>query len=100
MRIPKLRGFKSVKPVVEEVYTSQLDALKAVNIDTAVLFENGLISNPHVFVKLLKKGELKSKKVVILPAASKQAIADLEAVGGTYKQVQRIARQKTLKAEK
>src|SRR5581483_1554906 len=61
MRLPKLRGFKSHRRGVENVYTGQLDKLKIPAIDTAVLFEAGLISSPYAKTKLLLKGELTSK---------------------------------------
>src|SRR6185312_1859065 len=52
-RLPKLRGFKSHKPVVENVYTGQLNDLKAKTVDNATLAEAGLVSNPHTKVKLI-----------------------------------------------
>src|ERR1035437_293042 len=61
MRLPKLRGFKSKRPVVETIYTGQLNFIKKAKIDSTVLAEAGLISNPHVFVKLLLKGEITVK---------------------------------------
>jgi large subunit ribosomal protein L15 len=92
MRIPKLRGFKSKRAVVEAVYTGQLDALKKTVIDTAALCDAGLISNPHVNVKLIVKGELTSKKDVKLPAASASAIELVQKAGGSFTQVERVPR--------
>jgi large subunit ribosomal protein L15 len=92
MRIPKLRGFKSHRSVAESVYTGQLEALKKPAIDTAVLFEAGLISSPHVRVKLLLNGELTSKKIVKLQAASKNAIQAVEKAGGSFSLTEQVAR--------
>lgn len=92
MRLPKLRGFKSKREPIENVYTGQLEQIKKTIIDTSVLHEAGLISNPHVGAKLLLKGELTSKKDVKLGSASKNAIAALEKAGGSFTQVTRLPR--------
>lgn len=92
MRLPKLRGFKSHRAGSEVVYTGQLGRLKKTVIDTTALFEAGLISSPHVSVKLILKGELESKKDVKLPAASKSAQAAIEKAGGSFEVTSRLAR--------
>lgn len=94
MRLPKLRGFKSKRDEVETVYTSNLDAIKKTIIDSTVLAENKLISNPYVAVKLLVGGKLTTKKTVKLYKASKEAIKAIEAAGGTYESVNRLGRSK------
>lgn len=98
-RLPKLRGFRSHRPAAEAVYTGQLEDLKKPAVDTGVLHDAGLISSPHVRVKLLYKGELKSKKIVQLQAASKQAVKVIEKAGGSFTKVDRVARS-TKKADK
>lgn len=102
MRLPKLRGFKSHRSVVENVYTGQLERIKKPAIDTTVLYEAGLISSPNVKVKLLLKGELKSKKIVQLQGASAKAVESVEKAGGSFSRVARVPRPKktTAKAEK
>jgi len=92
MRLPKLRGFKSKRPVVENVYTGQLDQIKKTIVDAPVLAEAGLISNAHIFVKLILKGEVKSKKTVKLPLASANAIKAIEKAGGTFEKTERLGR--------
>jgi large subunit ribosomal protein L15 len=92
MRIPKLRGFKSHRAAVETIYTGQLDSLKKATVDTNALFEAGLISNPHVSVKLIVKGQVTSKKDVKLPAASASAIEQVQKTGGSFTQVERLPR--------
>src|SRR5436309_15496432 len=52
-RIPKLRGFKSKRTAAETVYTGHLDFVKKAAIDNNTLFEAGLISSPHVKVKII-----------------------------------------------
>lgn len=92
MRLPKLRGFKNNRPSAEEVYTGQLEQLKKPAVDTTVLYEAGLISNPHVKVKLLLKGDLSTKKIVQLQSASKNAVAAIEKAGGSFTPVAQVPR--------
>lgn len=94
MRLPKLRGFKSKRPVVENVYTGQLAQVKGAIVDANSLAEAGLISSPYAPVKLVTKGELTAKKTVKLPAASKSAVEMVEKAGGSYHRVERLARTK------
>ncbi len=102
MRLPKLRGFKSHRPVIEAVYTSQLDNVKASKITNQTLFEAGLVSSPYTQVKLIVKGELKSKKEVRLQSASASAVKLVIKAGGSFESVERIAREskKSDKTEK
>lgn len=100
MRLPKLRGFKSKRAAAEEVYTGQIEQIKKPAIDTAVLYEAGLISSPYVKVKLLQKGELTSKKIVQLQSASKNAVAAVEKAGGSFTSVARVARPSKKTAKK
>ncbi|HEU4914426.1 MAG TPA: 50S ribosomal protein L15 [Candidatus Saccharimonadales bacterium] len=93
-RLPKLHGFKAFKAPVEAVYTGDLDALKG-TIDTNVLAEAGLISNPYVRVKLIVKGEVTKKHDVKLQAASESAIEAIQKAGGSFEKVARAARPAT-----
>src|SRR6476469_3189033 len=72
-RLPKLHGFRSFKVAAENVYTDQLDTLGA-NVDSTVLADKGLISNPYVRVKLLFRGPVTKKVTVSLSGASQTAI--------------------------
>lgn len=92
MRLPKLRGFKNNRPAAEEVYTGHLEQIKKPAIDTAVLYEAGLISSPHAKVKLLLNGELTAKKIVQLQSASAKAIEAIEKAGGSFTPVARVPR--------
>jgi large subunit ribosomal protein L15 len=98
-RLPKLHGFKSHKPVVENVYTGQLNDLKAKTVDTFALAEAGLITNPHVNVKLLVKGEVTKAVTVKLQRASENAIAAIQKAGGTFEATTQVARVKKEKKE-
>jgi large subunit ribosomal protein L15 len=92
MRVPKLRGFKSKRTPNEVIYTGQLDDIKSATIDTTTLAEARLISSPFVSVKLISKGELKTKKAVKVQAASAGAIELLNKAGGSFSATPRLAR--------
>lgn len=81
-RTPKLRGFRSLKPKADVVYTGQLNTLSG-TVDSQKLAEAGLITNVHN-VKLIVKGELTKKLIVKLPAASKTAIDAIQKADGTF----------------
>lgn len=92
-RLPKMHGFKGFKPRAEVVYTGQLDQFGAAKtVDTAVLAETGLISNPYVTVKLLLKGDVTKKVTVKLQSASEGAAAAVQKAGGSFEKVARLAR--------
>ncbi len=92
MRLPHLRGFKSHKPRAEIVYTNQLEAIRKTVIDNQALFEAGIISSPYNRVKLILKGDLKSKKDVKLQAVSSAAQDALKKAGGSFTKIDRLAR--------
>jgi large subunit ribosomal protein L15 len=97
-RLPKLHGFRSFKPEVENVYTGQLNDLKAKTIDNFALAEAGLTSSPYVIVKLLVKGELTKSVSVKLQRASENAVATVQKAGGSFEPVPRVAQSKKEKA--
>lgn len=95
-RLPKLRGFRSHHIPAETIYTGQINDLKAKVIDSTALAEAGLVSNPHVKVKLLVKGpELSKAFTVKLTASSQKAVEAIEAAGGSFQRVPRLKRPKT-----
>ncbi len=94
-KLPKLPGFRSHKPVVETVYTGQLELFANKTVDSVLLAKAGLISNPFVYVKVIVKGELTKKVTVKLPKISASAKAAIEAAGGTFEQTDRLSRPKT-----
>lgn len=98
-QLPKLPGFRSQHTKAETVYTGQLEALGA-SVDAHKLAEAGLVSNPYVSIKLLVKGDLNKKVSVKLPFASANAIAAVEAAGGSFEKVNRLQRAKTTKKYK
>lgn len=96
-RLPKLPGFRSLRTPAETVYTGQLEAFAGKKVTTTVLAEAGLITNPYVVVKLIVQGELTKKVDVELQNASLRAIEAVEAAGGSFTKVDRLARPVTSK---
>lgn len=84
-RIPKF-GFKNINRVEYKVINldtiqdlAESKSLTVINKD--VLIENGLTSK-NGLVKLLSRGELKTKLEITIDAASEKAIAEVEKLGG------------------
>lgn len=90
-RLPKLPGFKSIRPKAETVYTYQLNDLGSV-LDNFKLAEAGIISSPYVKTKLILKGEIKKKTTIKLQFSSKSAKLAVEKAGGKVTLVQRPKR--------
>jgi large subunit ribosomal protein L15 len=91
--LPKLRGFKSHKVPSENVYTGNLEQFSGKVVDTTLLAEAGLISNPYVSVKLLAgRGDLTKKVSVKLQKASTTAVDVVEQAGGSFEKTVRTGR--------
>ena len=84
--IPKLKGFKTLHDKAEVVYTDVLNELKG-NVDNFVLADKSFISSPYVKVKVISRGELKSKITLETQFASKSAIEAIKKAGGSFKKV-------------
>ena len=92
MRIPKLRGFRSLRTPATNVNTGQLETLNKPVVDTKVLAEAGLIENPYLKVKLIAKGDLNKKVAVKLQAGSASAIQAVEKAGGSFEVINQVKR--------
>lgn len=92
MRIPKLRGFRSLRTPATNVNTGQLETLNKSVVDTKVLAEAGLIENPYLKVKLIAKGDLSKKVAVKLQAGSASAIQAVEKAGGSFEVTAQVKR--------
>ena len=85
-RLPKF-GFKNInrveyKSINIDVLQTLADNKKLNSIDITVLYENGLIGK-YVMVKILGRGELKTKLDVKAHGFSASAVKAIEALGGT-----------------
>ena len=83
-RIPKHRGFKSLRVPAQIVYTDQLDALAGKTADNMSLFEVGLLSTPYHLAKVILRDEIKGKVIVKVQAASKGAVEAIQKAGGSF----------------
>lgn len=92
-RIPKLRGFRSVRPKTETVYTSQLNEFTG-SVDNFKLHDKGLINSPYSHVKVVVNGDLTKKLTVSLTGASGEAQAMIKKAGGQFNAVDRAKRTK------
>jgi len=100
-RLPKLPGFRSHKVKAEVVYTGQLEAFGGKTADSVALAEAGLISNAHVKIKIITKGELTKKVTVKAQAISASALAAVQKAGGSFEKVAILPRPASAKkAEK
>lgn len=90
-RLPKLPGFRSIRPKAENVRTGELEAVKG-KVDNYSLVEAGLVSSPYVRVKLLLGGEVTKKFDVKLQGASESAIAAIQKAGGSFEKVPQVKR--------
>ena len=83
-RLPKFGFVNIYKKEYQVVNIQDLERLKKKeNITPEVLFENGLIRKKRIPVKLLGKGDLKSKVSIKVDAVSKSAQEKIEKQGGT-----------------
>jgi len=83
-RIPKNRGFKSLRVPAQVVYTANLDVLAGKTADNMTMFEAGLISTPYHSVKIIVGGELKGKVAVKAQGASEGVRQMIEKAGGSF----------------
>lgn len=86
-RVPKLAGFTSRRKSSQTVTLSDLQRIKDVIIDNAVLHENHIVEKIDTPVRVVVSGELKSKKTIRLQAASANAVKAIEKAGGSFSSV-------------
>lgn len=86
-RIPKNRGFKSMRVPAQVVYLDQLNGFKETTIDNNVLAEAGLVASPYHTVKIIARGNYTGKATVKVQAASASVVSALEKAGGSFESV-------------
>jgi len=99
MKLPKLRGFHSLKKPLAEVSLSSLDKKfkDGEKVTLGLLKKKGLVDNNALGAKVIVVGELTKKLTVELHGASAGAKKMIEAKGGTFKQI--VKEVKTLNKE-
>ena len=91
--VPKLKGFKSIHPKAEVVYTDRLNELSG-KVDNYKLAEAMMISSPFVKVKIITRGEITKKIDLETQFASKSAVLAIKKAGGSFKKVAILQRPK------
>jgi len=84
--VPKLKGFKSLHPKAEVVYTGNLNSLSG-DVDNFTLAEASLIKSPYSRVKIITRGEVTAKINLNTQFASKTAIEAIKKAGGKFTKV-------------
>lgn len=83
-RIPKARGFKSLRTPAQVVYLDHLNAFKGKIADNFTLHKAGYIATPYQAVKVILRGELTESITLNVASASKSAQAAVTKAGGTF----------------
>lgn len=83
-RIPKARGFKSLRTSAQVVYLDHLNEFKGKTVDNFALFNAGLISSPYQAVKVILRGELSEKITLKVAGASASVKAAIVKAGGSF----------------
>lgn len=86
-RVPKGRGFKSIKAPAQVVYLDRLNAFKGKTADNMSLFEAGLVVSPFATIKVIARGELTEKVTLKVQAASKSVQDAVTKAGGSFEKV-------------
>lgn len=94
MRIPKLRGFKSKREKMANVYIGDIQSTGKASVDNATFTEAGLVASPYHRVKIIAGGELKKAVIVKAQGASAGAIKAIEKAGGKFVKIERAKRPK------
>ena len=82
-RVP-MRGFNNsnFQELYEIVNLSSISKIKAKNIDSEVLFKNGLISSVFAAVKILGNGDIEKAYNITASSFSQSAVKKIEEAGG------------------
>jgi large subunit ribosomal protein L15 len=83
-RVPKARGFKSLRTPAQVVYLDHLNAFKDGVVDNSALYKAGYISSPYQSVKVILRGELTESVKLHVANASKSVQAAITKAGGSF----------------
>lgn len=99
-RIPKARGFKTLRTAAQVVYLDHLNAFNGKTVDNFKLFEAGLIATPFHSVKIIARGELTEKVTLHVQGASKSVQEAITKAGGSFVKTDTPLRKSEKEAEK
>lgn len=83
-RIPKGRGFKSLKTPAQVVYLDNLGVFDGKTVDNFALYNAEYISSPYQAVKVIMRGEFKAKIELQVSGASKSVKEAITKAGGSF----------------
>ena len=83
-RVPKSRGFKSLRAPAQVIYLETLESFSGKTADNFSLAEAGLVASPYHTVKVIAKGELNAKVTLKVQAASESVQAAIKIAGGSF----------------
>ena len=83
-RVPKSRGFKSLRTPAQIVYLDHLNAFKGKTADNFTLHQAGYIATPYQAVKVILRGELTENITLHVAGASKNVQTAVTKAGGTF----------------
>lgn len=83
-RVPKARGFKSLRTSAQVVYLDNLNVFKGQVVDNNALYKAGYITSPNQAVKIILRGELTEKITLNVAGASKSVREAVVKAGGTF----------------
>ena len=83
-RIPKKKGFKSLRVPAQIVYGYQLNDVTSAVIDNQTLYEAGLISTPYHSVKVIARGNITKKLTLKVQSASESVKTAIKKAGGDF----------------
>lgn len=86
-RIPKLKGFKSLRSPAQVVYLEALQTFAGKTADNHSLHAAGLIATPYHSVKVIARGELNVKVNLKVQAASASVREAIQKAGGSFEKV-------------
>lgn len=87
-RVPKHRGFKSIRVPAQVVYTAQLNEFDGKVVDGTILADARIIATPYHAVKVILRGEVTAKVTLKVQGASKGAVEAIEKAGGSFEKTE------------
>lgn len=91
--IPKLKGFKSIRPKAQVVYLDHLNNFKDQTVDNFVLYEQGYIKSPYARTKIITRGEITVPVKLKVQAVSASSAEAIKKAGGSVEIVDTPMRQ-------
>ena len=83
-RIPKARGFKTLRTAAQVVYLDNLNVFDGKTVDNFLLAKEGFVGTPYHAVKVILRGELTANITLQVSGASKSVKEAITKAGGTF----------------